>query len=84
MILWEGAGADFATPAAYSTIRLNVIATGLTTGALFQLSEIEIFGNVVPEPSAIAFFGLAGLRPDLAPTPLAICGLCPPEARQFQ
>lgn len=61
VILWEGAGADFATPAAYSTIRLNVIATGLTTGALFQLSEIEIFGNVIPEPSAIAFFGLAGL-----------------------
>ena len=61
VIRWDGDGADFAVPAAYSTIRLNVTSTSLTTGALFQLSEVELFGTVIPEPSSIAFFGLAGL-----------------------
>lgn len=61
VILWDSGSADFVVPDAFSTIRLNVTSTSLTTGALFQLSEVELFGTVIPEPSSIAFFGLAGL-----------------------
>jgi hypothetical protein len=39
-------------------LTVNVTATGLTTGARFQLGEVEYFN--VPEPGA-AFLGLAGI-----------------------
>jgi alpha-L-fucosidase 2 len=52
------AGTDYTEPPAYSTIRFVTTATGLTTGARFQLDELEYF-NTVPEPSAA--FGLVGL-----------------------
>lgn len=57
------AGTDFATPAAYTTFRFITTATGATTGARFQLDEIEYFGNAVPEPGAamLAISGLAAL-----------------------
>ena len=58
-ILWDAA--DFTTAAAYTTLRLNVEQTGATAGALWQLNEIEYFGNVIPEPSAFALFGMAGI-----------------------
>jgi hypothetical protein len=57
-VLEFGGGIDFALPAAFTTYRLNVTATGLTTGARFQLGEVEYFN--VPEPGA-AFLGLAGI-----------------------
>lgn len=53
-------GADYPVQSqAYSTIRFETTATGLTTGARFQLGEIEYF-NVVPEPSG-ALASLGGL-----------------------
>lgn len=54
------AGADFTLPDYYSTIRLNVDATGLTTGARFQIAEFEIFGNPIPEPSVSTLLALCG------------------------
>lgn len=45
------AGNDYNTPAAFTTIRFLTTATGLTTGARFQLDELEYF-NTVPEPAA--------------------------------
>lgn len=42
------AGSDFATPIAYTSLRFVTTATGLTTGARFQLNEIEYFS--IPEP----------------------------------
>ncbi|CAN5466678.1 hypothetical protein BH23VER1_BH23VER1_25750 [soil metagenome] len=60
VVRWDGEGADFATPDPYSTIRLHVTATSLTTGARFQLNEFEIFGTVIPEPSQLALLGMAG------------------------
>jgi hypothetical protein len=53
------AGTDFVQPPAYSSFRFEVTATGATTGARFQLAEIEYFG-VVPEPGA-AVLSLCGL-----------------------
>lgn len=47
---------------AYATIRFITTATGLTTGARFQLDELEYF-NTIPEPSGLmlAAAGAAGL-----------------------
>jgi hypothetical protein len=56
VIRWD-AGTDFALPPAYNTLRFITTATGLTTGARFQLGEIEYFA--VPEPGA-ALLGFAG------------------------
>lgn len=54
-------GTDFDSPStAYSQFRLNVEATGLTSGAFFQVAEVEFFGQAVPEP-ATASFALLGL-----------------------
>jgi hypothetical protein len=58
------AGADFPVQTtAYSQLRLNVTATGATTGAFFQVGEVEFFGELVPEPSTffLAGLGLIGL-----------------------
>jgi len=52
------AGTDFVTPAAYTTFRFITTATNLTTGARFQLNELEYFG--VPEPGA-AMLAMAGI-----------------------
>ena len=57
VIRFDG-GTDFATPAPYSVFRFVTTATGLTTGARFQLGEIEYFA--VPEPGA-AFLTLTSL-----------------------
>ncbi|MCA9186115.1 MAG: dockerin type I domain-containing protein [Pirellulaceae bacterium] len=38
-------GIDYGVPSAYSQFRLVTEATGSTTGAFFQLSEIELFGT---------------------------------------
>ena len=51
------AGTDYTTPPGYATIRFLCTATGLTSGAPFQLDELEYF-NTVPEPASL---GLAGL-----------------------
>jgi hypothetical protein len=53
------AGIDFGTPASYTTLRFLATATGLTTGARFQLDELEYF-ETVPEPSAAGLL-LAGV-----------------------
>ena len=50
-VLQFDVGTDFAVPAAYSIIRFETTATGATTGARFQLAELEYFA--VPEPSSI-------------------------------
>lgn len=52
------AGADFAAPAAYSTIRFETTLTGAAGGARFQLNELEYFA--IPEPGSIALLTLAG------------------------
>lgn len=53
------AGTDYTMPAAYSNFRFITTATGATTGARFQLGELEYF-SAIPEPSA-ALMALAGL-----------------------
>jgi hypothetical protein len=58
-VLEFDSGTDFPAPAAYSTFRFQTTATGATTGARFQLAELEYFGTPVPEPSAIAFLSVA-------------------------
>jgi len=50
-------GSDFPAPAPYFTLRFQTTATGATTGARFQLAEIEYFADPVPEPSSILLFG---------------------------
>lgn len=60
-IRWDGEGADFATPAAFTTIRFQVDSTANQTGAHFHLNEFEIFGEVVPEPTSTTLLSLAGL-----------------------
>jgi hypothetical protein len=59
VIEWS-AGIDFAEPIAYSNIRFITTATNLTTGARFQLGEIEYFNTVVPEPATVSLLALAG------------------------
>ena len=58
-VLEFDSGSDFSAPAAYSTFRFQTSATGATTGARFQLAELEYFGTPVPEPSAIVFLSVA-------------------------
>lgn len=58
-VLEFNVGSDFAAPAAYSTFRFLTTATGQTTGARFQLAEIEYFGSSVPEPSTMLLFSAA-------------------------
>jgi hypothetical protein len=56
-------GIDFPVQTqAYSTLRFETTATGATTGARFQVDEIEYF-NDVPEPSGLvaSLGGLLGL-----------------------
>lgn len=53
VIRWDGGGADFNTPEAFTTIRFETSATGLTSGPRFQLNEFEIFGTPIPEHSSI-------------------------------
>jgi len=50
-VLQWTAGTQYAQPAPYSTFRFICFATGLTTGARYQISEIEFFGvpgNLLP------------------------------------
>lgn len=56
-VLQFDAGVDFATPAAYNTIRFLTTATGATTGARFQVNELEYFA--IPEPSAAILLGFS-------------------------
>jgi hypothetical protein len=59
VIEWFG-GSDFPTQStAYNTFRFETTATGATTGARFQLAELEFYGNPVPEPSALSLAALA-------------------------
>jgi hypothetical protein len=54
--------ADFtANTTPYQIIRYQTDATGTTAGAFHALAEVEYFGTIVPEPSAFALVGLAGL-----------------------
>ena len=57
-------GDAFLNTGLYSAFRLFVTGTqgGATTGANFQLGEIELFGNVValPEPASVALWTLLG------------------------
>jgi uncharacterized protein (TIGR03382 family) len=59
VIRFDGGGVDYATPIAYSTFRFITTATGATTGARFQLAEIEYFTGPIPEPGT-AFLALGG------------------------
>jgi len=59
-VLRFDAGVDFDAPAmAYQQFRFITSATGLETGARFQLGEIEYFG--VPEPATLSLLGLGAL-----------------------
>ncbi|MEZ5324762.1 MAG: discoidin domain-containing protein [Verrucomicrobiales bacterium] len=44
-VLLFQAGIHFDTPAAYTTLRFITFETGLTTGAFYQLSEVEFFSG---------------------------------------
>jgi hypothetical protein len=50
------AGTDFSTPAAYSIFRYQSTAT--FNGSMHQISELEFFGNAVPEPGSTALLAL--------------------------
>jgi hypothetical protein len=52
----QGFQGDFTLPAAYSQFRFITFQTGLTSGAFFQINEVEFFG--VPEPSTFVLAGL--------------------------
>ena len=59
-VLRFDAGVDFDAPAtAYQQFRFITSATGLETGARFQLAEIEYFGT--PEPATLSLLGLGAL-----------------------
>ena len=60
---FDGGGVDFADSAFFTTIRMVTTGTqgGSTSGAWFQIGEIEYFGTVIPEPSTFMLFSLAGL-----------------------
>jgi F5/8 type C domain len=60
VIRFDGGGVDFATPIAYTTFRFITTETGATTGARFQLNEIEYFTGVIPEPGT-ALLALTGI-----------------------
>lgn len=55
------AGTDFATPGAYSIFRYQSTAT--YNNYMHQISELEFFGNAVPEPTtpALLALGLAAM-----------------------
>lgn len=58
------AGVDFPIPLAvdgYTTFRFTTTATNLTTGARFQLAEIEYFGDPVPEPASVGLLMLGAV-----------------------
>jgi hypothetical protein len=58
-IRWD-AGTDFAVQTvAYTTFRFQTTATNSTTGARFQLGEIEFFSVPEPATGAMALAGLA-------------------------
>lgn len=59
-VLQYSAGSDYALPEAYSAFRLVVDQTGETTGAFFQLNELELFGDIVPEPATAGMMLIAG------------------------
>lgn len=63
VIRWDGAGSDFATPDPYNWFRINVdsVAGWDGGGGQLALAELELFGTAIPEPSALALLGLAGL-----------------------
>jgi hypothetical protein len=42
---------------AYTTFRFLTTATGLTSGARFQIDEIEYFDSPVPEPGSAMVAG---------------------------
>ena len=53
-------GVDYATQlASYTSVRFLTTATGATTGARFQLAELEYFNTPVPEPASFMLLGLA-------------------------
>ncbi len=54
------AGADFATPAAYRIFRYQSLST-VNPGDGHQLSELEFFGNEVPEPASLSLFALGAM-----------------------
>ena len=51
------AGTDFVTPAAYSIFRYQSLST-VNPNDGHQLSELEFFGNEVPEPASLSLFAL--------------------------
>lgn len=63
VIRWDGDGADFAEPDAYSWFRLRMdSAAGWTgTGGQLSVAELELFGTPIPEPSNLALLALGCL-----------------------
>jgi hypothetical protein len=63
VLRFDGAGDDFATPAAYSSFRLTMTSPAgwVGGGGQLALAEMELFGTPIPEPSSAALVGLAGL-----------------------
>lgn len=52
-------GDAFLTGQTFKAFRMETTATGLTSGAFFAISEIELFGDVIaPEPSTLAIWAL--------------------------
>lgn len=59
VIRWD-VDVDFNTLGAFTQFRMKTDATGAVGGAFFAISEIEFFGNEIPEPSTIVL-GLIGM-----------------------
>lgn len=66
---FDGAGADYATPAAYSSFRISMESASGWVGLgdpadpndALALGEFEIFGTPIPEPSSGALVGLVAM-----------------------
>ena len=62
LVLQWNAGIHFAPPAPYTTFRFICFATGLSSGARFQINEIELFG----EPGLLTEFAITSIAPNAA------------------